>query len=227
MSNITLFTRVALAGAMTFALANAHAAINISEVAPWSSSISPVAADWFELTNTGASAVNISGWKMDDNSNLFASSVALNNVTSIAAGQSVIFVEGTAATATSFMSNWFGSAVPAGFAIGFYSGSGVGLGNSGDAVNIFNSSGVAQASVTFGVSDAASPYRTFDNAAGLNNATISQLSAVGVNGAFKAVNSQIEIGSPGSVSAVPEPESYALLLAGIGLIATFVRKSKR
>ena len=100
------------------------------------------------------------------------------------------------------------------------------LGDSGDAVNIFNSSGVAQASVTFGVSDAASPYRTFDNADGLNNATISQLSAVGVNGAFKAVNSQIEIGSPGSVSAVPEPESYALLLAGIGLIATFVRKNK-
>ena len=75
---------------MTFALAYAYAAINTTEVAPWSSSNSPVAADWFERTDTNASAVNVSGWKMDDNSNAFALSVALDKVTCIAAGQSVI-----------------------------------------------------------------------------------------------------------------------------------------
>jgi hypothetical protein len=56
----------------------------ISEVAPWSSGSSPVGADWVEVTNTGGSAVNLAGWRMDDNSNTFANSVALDGVASIA-----------------------------------------------------------------------------------------------------------------------------------------------
>jgi hypothetical protein len=47
----------------------------ISEVTSWSSGNAPYAADWFEVTNTGTSPVNIIGWKMDDNSNSFANSV--------------------------------------------------------------------------------------------------------------------------------------------------------
>lgn len=225
------FLRNPLLGVMAVLLASsaslAHAAILITEVSPWSSGNSPVGADWFELTNTGASAVNISGWKMDDNSNSFGSAVALNNITSIAAGQSVIFVEGNANTATGFVNNWFGANMPAGFAIGYYSGSGVGLSTSGDAVNIFNASGVLQAKVTFGASDNSSPYQTFDNAAGLNNIAISQLSVVGANGAFVTANSAIEIGSPGAIAnPVPEPETYALMLAGPGLIGAVARKRK-
>ena len=54
----------------------------ISEVAPWSSGSSPVADDWFELTNTGSSAVNITGWKMDDNSHAIASAVPMFGVSS-------------------------------------------------------------------------------------------------------------------------------------------------
>ena len=189
---------------------------------------SPVGADWFELTNTGASAIDITDWKVDDSSNAFASALALNNVTSIAAGQSLIFVEGNAATAAAFSANWFGANVPAGFAIGFYSGAGIGLSSSGDAVNIFNGSGVVQASVSFGASDSTSPFHSFDNAAGLNNTLISQLSVAGVNGAFAVTHNLVsEIGSPGVMAAVPEPETYALLLAGLGVIATLVRKRRR
>jgi len=57
----------------------------ITEVNPSGSSAS-YAADWFELTNTGPGAVNVSGWKMDDNSNGSPASaeVALNGITSIA-----------------------------------------------------------------------------------------------------------------------------------------------
>ncbi|MSV91219.1 MAG: hypothetical protein F2876_15535, partial [Actinobacteria bacterium] len=57
----------------------------VSEVSPWSSASSPVAADWFELTNTTASPVTITGWKIDDNSNLFSASLALTGITTIAA----------------------------------------------------------------------------------------------------------------------------------------------
>ena len=110
-----------------------------------------VAADWFELTNKGTSAVNITGWKFDDNSNSFASAVALSGITSIGAGESVIFIEG-ATVNTNFRPNWFGVNPPASLQIGNYTGTGVGLSTAGDAVNIYNDTGVLQANVVFGIS---------------------------------------------------------------------------
>jgi len=126
----------------------AHAAIKITEVSAWGSGNAPYSTDWFELTNTGASAVSIAGWRMDDNSNSFGSSVAMTGITSIAAGESVIFTE-TAATA-SFLSTWFGSHVPTGLQIGNYTGSGVGLSTSGDAVNIYTAYMVVPGKARFG-----------------------------------------------------------------------------
>ncbi len=199
----------------------AHAQVRVTEVAPWSSGNSPVGADWFELTNFGPSAVNIAGWKVDDSSNSFASALALNGVTSIGAGQSVIFLEGSAATTATFASNW----ASGGTLVGYYSGSGIGLSTGGDAINIYNAAGTLQANVAFGTSDAASPYQTFDNAAGLNSTTITQLSVVGVNGAH-ATAAGMEIGSPGSIAAVPEPENLAMLLAGLGLVGAIARRRR-
>ena len=196
-------------------------------MAPWGSGSSPYAADWFELTNTGSAAVSISGWKFDDNTNAFGSSVALNGITSIAAGESVIFLETASPTTVgaSFLSTWFGTS--GGPRIGSYTGTGVGLGTSGDAVNIFDGSGTLQARVAFGASDAISPFQSFNNAAGLNNATISLLSEVGTNGAFVALNDIAEIGSPGLIAAVPGPESYAFMLAGLALAGAIARKRNK
>ncbi|MEI9807464.1 MAG: lamin tail domain-containing protein [Bacteroidota bacterium] len=56
----------------------------VSEVAAWSSGNSPVGADWFELTNTGTNPVDITGWKVDDNSNSFTAALVLNGITTIA-----------------------------------------------------------------------------------------------------------------------------------------------
>jgi uncharacterized protein len=178
----------------------------ISEVAPWSSGNSPVAADWFEVTNTGTATQNITGWKVDDNSNSFGSAVALSGITSIAPGESVIFIETTStATISAFRSTWFGTNPPANLQIGSYSGSGIGLSTGGDAVNLFNAAGVLQARVDFGTSPSGPSFPTFDNAAGLNNVVISTLSAVGINGAFLAVNDTKEIGSPGTTGAAATP----------------------
>ena len=172
-------------------------------------------ADWFELTNTTGSAINISGWKIDDNSNSFASSVALRGVTSIGAGQSIVFFEGLADASTdttitsAFNSAWSTSFV-FGTSIGAYGGSGVGLSQTADAVNIYNSSGVLQANVSFG---AASTLFTFDNSAKLNGA-IAALSVGGTNGAYLSTGG--ETGSPG-FAPIPEPSTYALIL-GFGAL---------
>ena len=182
----------------------AQAQIIISEVdAAGSTAASGYAADWFELKNTGASAVDITGWKIDDSSsNFLAAAVSLIGVTSIAAGQSVVFVEDTGMTDSildnNFKNSWFSNNVPAAFTIGNYGGSGVGLSQTADAVNIFDSTGAIQAFVSFGASTFG---HTFDNTAGINGA-ISTFSAIGVNGAFLSANG-LEVGSPGDVAPAP------------------------
>jgi uncharacterized protein YjiK len=202
--------------------------IYITEVAPWSSGNSPVAADWFELTNTSKAAVNIAGWKFDDNSNSFASSVTLDGITSIGSGESVVFVDVLTATTAidTFKSNWFGTNVPTGFRIGTYAGVGAGLSTGGDAVNIYNAAGDLQANVVFGGSPLATPFATFDNSALQNNATISTLSAVGVKGGFSIIDSltTTEIGSPGSIAtkvapAVNKAPTAVLLTNPVNIIA--------
>jgi len=174
----------------------------ISEVAPWSSGNSPVAADWFEVTNTKAVAVDITGWKIDDNSQTPIGAAPLNGITSINPGESVIFIDTAdlAGKTTVFLSNWFGASPPAGLRIGSYTGAG-GLGTNGDQVNLYNAtSNIPQSSVLFNASPSVAPFTTFDNSAGISSLTIAitKFSAVGVNGAFVAANSAVEIGSPGT-----------------------------
>ncbi len=165
----------------------------VTEVAPWASGNSPYAADWFEVTNVGGAAVDMTGWRMDDNSNNFAVSVPVVGVGSVAPGQSVILIEGTSTTASNFVAAWFGGVPPAGFVIGSYTGSGVGLSSTADAVNLFNSSGTLITGVQFG---AATTGFTFDNTAGLG--TVTTLSVAGTNGAFLSPDN-IEVGSPGTI----------------------------
>jgi uncharacterized protein YjiK len=196
--------------------AAATGAVNlaITEAAPWSSGNSPLASDWFEVTNFGTSPVSLVGWTMDDNSNSYAVSVPLNGVTSIKPGESVIFVETAnaselSAKAQAFIDLWYGGAdggtAPAGLQIGSYSGSGVGLSTGGDAVNLFDNAGTLQAAISFGAAPSGTPLPTFDNAAGLNNAAISNLSVVGQYGAFVAANDANEVGSPGTIGSGAPP----------------------
>ncbi len=194
--------------------------IIVSEVAPWSSGNSgALNADWFEVTNIGSSVVNIAGWKIDDNSNAFVNAVALTGVTSIAAGESVIFIESSNLTtsAAAFRTLWFGANPPAGLQIGAYTGSGVGLGTGGDAVNLFDAAGNRVTGINVGASPAG-PFATFDNAEGAGSTTlplptVSTLSTVGVHGAFVAANDANETGSPGTIVTVPTGSVYQIELA--------------
>jgi len=226
------FKSLAAAVLATVALSAAQAQqVRVTEVAPYASGNTPFGADWLELTNTGTTTIAFSGWKMDDNSNLFSASVPLVGISSIAPGESVIFIECLAGcTAIAGFQSYWGSAVN-GVQIGTYSGSGVGLSTGGDAVNIFDSAGAVLTRVDFGASTTG---RTFDNAAGLNNANISTLSTVGISGAFNSVQSLtasgtptgvFDIGSPGRIAApIPEPGTYALFAAGLAVIGSLVRR---
>jgi hypothetical protein len=236
---LTRIVLAALGAATLFVTAPAKAQIIITEVDPSGSATSNNGynngynQDWFELTNYGTSAVNISGWKMDDNHDSTSAAVALTGVASIAAGQSVVFVEDTGTTAAAvdaaFEQSWFGSNVPTGFTIGNYGGSSVGLSQSGDAVNIYNSSNVLQAGVQFGVSaagvclDNSVAQLSGTTGTGSSDPTISTNSAAGVNGAFVTTGGH-EIGSPG---AVPEPKSWLLGATSVAIFLVIHRLRRR
>ena len=205
------------AALLTAGLVTSQAQLLITEAHSTGSSSSTYARDWFELRNNTLSTINLTGWKVDDSSALFTSALALRGVTSLLPGQVAVFMESDAAGANdaandaAFKAAWFGSSVPSGFTLGFYGGSGIGLSGSGDAVNVYDSTGVLMAGISFG---AGTLGVSFDNAAGLSG-LISQLSVVGVNGAFNSVAGS-EIGSPGFISLVPEPTSLSLAALGVG-----------
>ena len=197
----------------TLTLANPTIAptVFISEVSPWSSGNSPYAADWFEVTNAGTTPVDITGWKMDDNSNSFDLAVTLNGVTSIAPGQSVVFIEGDAAVVSAFAAAWFGDNIPEGFTIGTYGGAGVGLSTGGDSVNLFDALGNRVTGINF---FASTTFFSFDNTAGLGSTTlplptVTALSADGINGAFLSIDGT-ETGSPGVSVSVTDSSALRL-----------------
>jgi Lamin Tail Domain len=246
-----------VAGALVAVAHSASAAVIVSEVDPFGSNGNDgYSADWFELTNTGTSAVSIAGWTMVDNhaatnsttpyvagatisignvskSKPAAALTLANGSTTLAAGQSAIFLEDsglsasdTTALISSFETAWFGTKTPAGLLVGTYNDSSSGnFGLSqdpGDMVNVFNgssSSATLEASVAFGV-DSGSPIGTFQNDTGLNDTTLTTQSVAGVDGAFVSA-SNLEVGSPGTVSAVPLPDSVVLLLSGLGAFGLF------
>jgi len=105
--------------------------------------------DWIELSNLGNTSADITGWKVDDSSRAFGTSLLLNGITSIAAGESVVFFETPAANLTGAWStdltnfrNFWGGLT--GVQVGYYGGSGIGLSSSGDGAVVFNSSGAEQ-----------------------------------------------------------------------------------
>jgi len=197
-------------------------------------------ADWWEVTNYGSSAVDITGWKVDDSSFVSGSSVALNGITSISAGESVAFLEtttldsGTVATLiSSFRTFWGGSAASA--QIGYYAGSGIGLSSNGDGIVMFSGTTETTPRVSFGAATTGSTFYYVYDAAGdpttspNPNAVVSTVGTLNGQITFaSATISPQNIGSPGTaVAAVPEPSSVALVAIGAGTGVTLVLRRTR
>ena len=167
--------------------------LRITEV--MSSSGTGGTADWFELSNVGDAAADITGYKMDDNSFAIGSAVALNGVTSIAAGESVIFAESTTDYLAFFNTFWGKSLTK----VGYYSGSGTSLGSGGDGVAVFDSSGTEVNRVSFGAATTGTSfYWIYDATGALISTATGTLSSAGSLGAATTSGSPTNTGSPGT-----------------------------
>jgi len=191
-----------LAGLATFTLDHASAQLRITEVMsdPASSSTHP---DWFELTNYGAVSLSLdSNWRMDDNSYNYSLGATLQGITSIAPGESVVYIEGTSTDATNLAATWSLSGVQ----VGYYSASAVSFSSGGDGVAVFSDSSTEAAiRLSFGAAvNHASFYWTYSTGSGtpISGPTGGTSSVVGVYGATSAAGS---IGSPGIAPALTSP----------------------
>ncbi|MFO1486952.1 MAG: lamin tail domain-containing protein [Verrucomicrobiota bacterium] len=186
--------------------------------------------DWWELSNLGDFAVNLQGFRFDDNSAFtgivpFSQSFTITNAVVIAPGESIVLVEDM--TADEFRTWWGAEQLPPNLQVVTYHGSGLSLsGTLGDALTLWNAAAnqeadfidsVSVATQTNGVSFGFDPYAR--NFPGTNP---DGLSVAGVNGAVAAaVNG--DLGSPGTIISFPRFTGAAPVDGGLRL--SFVTQS--
>ena len=182
--------------------------------------------DWFEITNFGLTLVSLVGWTVDDSSYAFANSVALNGVASLAAGESVLFLESASGAAIeSFRAFWGGIDT---VQIGYYSGSGLGLSASGDGLVLFDSAGTEETPrVSFGAATAGSSFYYSYDANGNPTTSPNTEAIVSTPGTlygqitYTSADALGNVGSPGTAFASPIPEPATGALLGLGALGLF------
>ncbi len=177
--------------------------------------------DWWELSNLDTFAVNLRGYRFDDDSASLTAAYQITNDVTVVPGESIVFVENM--TPDAFREWWGPQNLRAGLQIIPYVGASLGLGANGDAINFWNAAANTNTDRIAGVTFSAS---TRGVSFGYDPATqlFGGLSAPTVNGAFAAaVNG--DLGSPGVV--VNQPRFATLNQDGNGLSLTFVTQPGR
>lgn len=206
----------------------AHAEIVVTEI--WAGGIpgAEATADWFELTNYGAAAVDPNGWFYDDGSNDPTENTALAGLNMIQPGESVVLLASwdddfltPADAVTAFENVWSVGDSLDGVQIGWIDGGGGGLGSSSDEVYIYDSNlpgaNVIATQLYVGPTDLASFVTSPD---GTWNNDFAQEGVWGAYASALPASDEPGIGSAiGSPGLVPEPASLMLLsLGALGLI---------
>ena len=159
--------------------------------------------DWFEITNYGTTAADLTGWRMDDNSFSIAASVELFAYTTgtlgnpwgssflLSPGESAVFLETAAgADLPAFQTFWNLGPEPDNIRnpkLGYFPGCWVSLSSKGDAVVIFSGTGVGTevTRVSFGAATTGNSfYWLYDAEGELATARLGTVSVVGVADAY-------------------------------------------
>jgi len=197
-----------------------HAAGIIRITEAMSNALTLGSMDWWEITNYGDAAIDITGWRMDDNSYSFANSLALTPYASgtdtawslVQPGESVVFME-TASAATlvpQFQALWnlgSGTGTIRNPKLGSYAGSGASLSSAGDAVVIYDAIGTEINRVAFGAATTGCSFTwAYDSAGVLGSSPAGTVSVAPVNFAYTvtATTGQANTGSPG-IAVVTAP----------------------
>lgn len=213
--------------ALTAAAASAQAqSLQITE---WLyTSGSEDAGEFIELTNMGPTALDLTGWSFDDDSRN-AGTVSLSSLGTLAVGESALIAE---ISAEAFRAVW---GLPA--SVKVLGGNTTNLGRN-DEINLFDATLTLVDRLTYG--DQGFPGTIRTQVYSGNPVSLAALgpyevmpgnwvrSAVG--DAYGSVtNTYGDVGNPGRFiyAPVPEPETYALMLAGLGVVAAARRAARR
>jgi hypothetical protein len=219
----------------TVAVAPSQAAVQLTEFN--SNTGDGLTFEFCEFTNTGTTAVDMTGWSQSDNGREVGEvGHILTAFGTLQPGESAIFTE---ATPDAFRTYWWGStsAAPTGLKIiGPYTNDN--LSSGGDEVNLYDGNGTLVDRLTYnggpgapsGGGNANGVTRNAPAGYAVNaNRNIDWLnSSLGdVYGSFRAFNNASLLGNPGQFTptAVPEPTSLGLI-ALAGLAAAHRRRAR-
>lgn len=180
-------------------------------------------SEFIEFTNLGATAVDMTGWSFDDESQI-AGTVSLSAFGRVAAGESVILAEDTEAD---FRAQWGLAA-----SVKVIGGNSANLGRN-DEINLYDGLGGLADRLRYGDSSYVPGSIRTQNVSG-NPASLALLAGdtsagwvLSVDGdPYGSITSTTGmVGNPGQFAlAVPEPASAALWLAGLALVAGIARR---
>jgi len=180
--------------------------------------------EFIELANLGPTPVDFTGWSYDDDSRA-PGTVSLASFGTLAPGGVAIIAESSEAD---FRLRW---GISGGVKV--LGGNRVNLGRA-DEINLFDASGALVDRLRYGDIDFPGSPRTLNisgrpatlAALGANDPTQWVLSSVGDGaGSYLSLDAAF-IGNPG-IAPVPEPQTYALMAAGLALVAGFARRTRR
>ena len=177
--------------------------------------------DWWELTNNGSTAVDLTGYYWDDG-NGFNDDGAVFPAISIAAGESIVIVDEGADNLATFVADWGGGFTA--ISKDDFSGDNdfSSLSSGGDQVDLYDTVGNLVASAVFGDSDDGGKSFAWD----IDGSSLG-FSQDGVYGAYTAIGdgaggTGTDVGSPGFAYSANVPEPSTLLLVGLTLAGAAV-----